>query len=77
MGSDHFILAFRYVDKSPGGGVNDVEKADDGGPIVRDGHLLADLDELVHPARAESGLDDVDDRRACADVAEQLSFSWE
>jgi hypothetical protein len=48
-------------------------KLDDGGAVVGNGDFsIARVDEFVHPTRAESCADNVDDSRACVDVGNDL-----
>ena len=66
------VLILGDVDEDLGGGVDDVEEAHDGGAVVGDGGALAVVDELVHPAGAQRGVQHVRHRHARADVAQHL-----
>mmetsp|Transcript_8737 Transcript_8737/g.32936 ORF Transcript_8737/g.32936 Transcript_8737/m.32936 type:complete len:422 (-) Transcript_8737:9-1274(-) len=69
------ILRHADVHEGLGSRVHHVQKPHDGRSVVADGDFAAVEDELVHAARAESGLDGLCDRRTCVDVADDLGLA--
>lgn len=67
--SDLSILGTCDVDQGPGGGVNDVEKLEDGGTVVCNLSLAAVVDDkLVHTPWTESASECLCNGKACGDV---------
>jgi hypothetical protein len=67
------VLRLGDVDEDLGGGVDDVEKAHDGGAVVGDGAAaLVVMDELIHAAGPQRGAHGVRHRRARVDVAHRM-----
>ena len=71
--SDFGVLGAGDIDQGLGGGVDDVEQAEDGRAVVRDGRVAVGADdELVHAARAEGRGDGGGDAQARGNVAQEL-----
>ena len=64
------VLRLGNISQRLGRRVHNVEQLDDRRAVVRDRHLLAVVNELVHAARAERRLQDLADRLARIDVAD-------
>lgn len=61
------------VDQGLGGGVDDVEEADQSGTIVGNGDASAVMDEFVHASGAECCFDNLNNRLTGIDVRDDLA----
>ncbi len=66
-------MTFGDVDKDFGGGVFNLEEAEDGGTVVRNGGGSGVGDHFIHASGTESGFDDINDCFDGVNVGDDLS----
>ena len=71
--TDFIVLRPGNVYQGLGGGVDDVEEADQSGTIVGNGDASSVMDEFVHASGAECCFDNLNDRLTGIDVRDDLA----